>query len=330
MRTTILVGMTIGLLALGATPLYAQATGDKAAAEALFREAGKLFQAGKYAEACPKLAASQKLDPAVGTLMNLGHCYERTGQTASAWATYSEAADAARAAGQADREKSARKAADAVEKLLSRLTISAPKEQGAEIRRDGTAVPNVSWGLPTPVDPGEHVIEVSAPGKKAWTTKVTVEAKQATSVDIPALEALPVVAVAPAATAAPPTTESAPPTPASSGRRTAGLVIAGVGVVGIGIGSVFGLGAMSSKKDADAYCNAQSQCSPQGGSARDSAKSKATMSTAFFGVGIAALAAGTVVLLTAPKNTEAPKTTAWLGLGIAPPIGACPAAVTYQ
>jgi serine/threonine-protein kinase len=323
MRKTILVGTTISLLALAA-PAGAQATSDKAAAEALFREAGKLFQAGKYTEACPKLAASQKLDPAVGTLMNLGRCYEKTGQTASAWATYSEAADAARAAGQADREKAARKAAEATEPKLARLLV-ATKEPGVDVRRDGTALPSASWGGATPVDPGEHVIEASAPGKKTWSAKVTAEAGKTVNVDIPALEAVPVEAAPPVAAAPQATAPSTSVSPAApSGRRTTALVLAGAGVLGIGIGSVFGLGAMSSNSDSKGYCNGSNQCTPQGGDARDSAKSKATISTIAFGLGIVALATGGVLYFTAPKGDKSP------GITVALPIGSEPAAVTWK
>src|SRR5512139_3095133 len=64
---------------------------DQAAAEALFLQGGKLKAQGKIEEACNKWAASQRLDPAVGTLLFLGDCYEALGRTASAWATFTEA-----------------------------------------------------------------------------------------------------------------------------------------------------------------------------------------------------------------------------------------------
>jgi len=81
---------------------------DKAAAQTLFDEGRRLMAAGKLADACPKLAESQKLDPGVGTQFHLSDCYERFGQTASAWAGFLEVAAAAKSAGQNDREKVAR------------------------------------------------------------------------------------------------------------------------------------------------------------------------------------------------------------------------------
>src|SRR5258706_6398517 len=96
---------------------------DPAGAEKLFAEARKLLDAGKYAEACQRLADSQKLDPGVGTLLNLAQCYEKMGRTATAWATYHEAAAAARANGQMYREQKAARAADGLVPNLSQLTL---------------------------------------------------------------------------------------------------------------------------------------------------------------------------------------------------------------
>ena len=90
------------LAAPGRASAEASAT-DRAAADALFQASGKLAAESRWAEACAKLEASLKLDPAIGTLVRLGSCYEHLGKTASAWRTSSRTSvskpDAAASAG---------------------------------------------------------------------------------------------------------------------------------------------------------------------------------------------------------------------------------------
>src|SRR3954470_22350515 len=78
---------------------------DKAAAEALFDQGVRLMKQNSFGEACPNLEESERIDPAVGTLLYLGECYERMGKTASAWATFREAASLANNSNQADRAR---------------------------------------------------------------------------------------------------------------------------------------------------------------------------------------------------------------------------------
>lgn len=285
--------------------------------------------AGALAEACPKFAESQKLDPGAGTLLNLAACYERNRQTASAWATYTDAAIAAERSNRADWATKARQKAAALQPTLSKLSILVPHTSevaGLEVKRDGAVVGSGEWALPIPVDPGPHVVEASAPNKKKWTTTVQVgTSKDQIAVSVPSLEDAEIDAGAVAPRTAPlapsQRTPAADETSPGSTQRTLGLAILGVGVVGAALGTVFGLNATSKHTDAKANCNAdQSACNSAGAGQMKDARSAATLSTVAFIVGGAALAGGAVLYLTAPKKERAGGTQALYvtpnGLGI--------------
>lgn len=293
-----------------ATPARA---GDAAAAEALFLEAKKLAAAGRHAEACPKFAESNRLDRGAGTMIHLADCYERTKQTASAWATYREAASAAQAMRRTDWEKLATARADALEPKLARLTVKVEEPADKiEVKRDDSVVSKASWGVPLPVDPGAHTVEAAAPGRRPFKVTVTV-AKDGEKKDVvvPKLEVDAAQAAAPAAT---PLTVAGPATPASpvadagsgSGQRAIGYVVGGVGLVGLGVGGVFGLMAMGKASDAKKDCPDDGPCASRSAvDASEDARSLGTISTIAFAAGGAALVTGVVLVLTSPRESAA-------------------------
>ena len=140
---------------------YAQER-DPAAGEALFLEGRRLMKAGDVAAACAKLAESERLDPAVGTLANLADCEEQLGRTASAWQHWREAADRM-PAGDPRRVMAGARAA-ALEKRLARLSVNlAPgASRDVVVFRDGVRLGEASYGLYLPIDPGAHVVELRA------------------------------------------------------------------------------------------------------------------------------------------------------------------------
>jgi tetratricopeptide (TPR) repeat protein len=159
---------------------------DKALAESLFVEARALMAQGKYVEACPKLEASNRADPATGTLLNLAMCYEKVGKTATAWATYLQVAGAP----QNDRAAYARQHADALLPTLSKLTIQVPNAPAdAHVTRDGIVVPSGGFGAAIPVDPGHHVIEATAAGRVRFHREIDVASGATTTTVIVALPA---------------------------------------------------------------------------------------------------------------------------------------------
>lgn len=288
-----------------AKPTSAQAT-DAATAQVLFDDAKRLMVAAKFADACPKFLASNRLDPKVGTLLNLADCYEKTGQTASAWARFLESKTMAERAGQTDRETYARDRAAALVNKLSKLTISISVEArglpGIEVRRDGILVDAAVLDVPAPVDPGAHVISASAPGRRAWSTKIQVRANAAQeAVEVPELERAPLEdGQKPLAVQK---------TPGST-QRTLALVAGGVGVVGVGLGSVLGLIAISKWSDAKKGCD-NTGCDSASISEGQSAETLANVSTVGFIVGALGLGGGAYLWLTAPRQPPESKASAY-------------------
>lgn len=289
-----------------ATPA-ARAQTDLAGAEALFREGMTLLDAGRYAEACPKLADSNRLDPASGTLLALALCHEKDGKTASAWAAYIEAAGLARRDGRADREASAQKHAAELEAKLSRLTINvAPATRalaGLELKRNGQLVLPSTIGTALPVDPGEQVVEATAPNREPARVTVTVAPNgDRKAIDIPELVAISVPPPPPPAPAPTP-----PPDEASEGmhpRRTVGFIVGGVGLASLAVGGLFGLQAMSKADDSRERCPT-SRCSSRDAiELNDDAGTAATLSNVFVGIGAVGLAAGAFLVLTAPSRAK--------------------------
>ena len=180
------------------------AANNRAAAEQLFVRGRELMAAGKYREACAKLEESQRLDPAPGTLLNLASCYDKGGQTASAWAAYKQAASAAEVAGRRAWAVQARTRAQQLEPKLARLTVVGPpppRVPGLSVLRDGVPLGQQEWGEPIPLDPGEHVVEATAPGHVAWRQTVSLSNSDET-VTIPPLAKEPTLSPAAAGTAA--------------------------------------------------------------------------------------------------------------------------------
>jgi hypothetical protein len=287
--------LVLAIVATSASPLRASAeanAADKAAAEALYEDAKRLLADQKYAEALDKLLASQRLDPGLGTLLNIAYCYERLNKTASAWATYSEVVGMASKVGDKQgRGERAAQAAKALEPKLARVVVAVPKEsrvENLEVRRDGEPVDPGTWDTPIPTDPGTHAFVASAPGRASWTASVEVAPGPSTIT-----LTIPVLAVGALGST-------------WGTQRTAGVVLAGVGAAGVIAGAVFG-GLTIAKKNAEtAHCQTSDPhlCDMTGVDLRAQALTMANASNVAFAVGGAALVTGVVLFFTAPKPTE--------------------------
>jgi hypothetical protein len=92
----------------------------------------------------------------------------------------------------------------------------------------------------------------------------------------------------------------------SNSQATVGWIVGGAGVVGLAAGTLFALQLNAKNKDADAVCPTSVSCTSADKQRYDSAiadaKSARNLSVLGFVLGTAAIATGTVLIVTAPSS----------------------------
>ena len=304
----------------------AQSSENTTIAESLFRDAQTRLAAGDVATACDLFARSQRVEAALGTLLNLAACHERDGKTATSWTEFQNAISWAVRTGDHAREQYARAHAASLDKGLHRVVIEVTEPTpGMQVRLDDAPLPREALGTAIPLDPGEHSIEVAASGKAPWVRKINLG--PAAGTDRIEVKFEPLTSPTPEPPAAPPppstadstaTPPPAVPTPEAgpvptmtasadassaphpgSGRRIAGFVVGGAGVVGVGVAVALGVATAQNASDRDALCPPANLCGNQKAFDEDhAARLDQQWMLVAGGVGIVALATGTYLLLT--------------------------------
>jgi hypothetical protein len=310
------------LAAIGATTAArAQPAGrDPAAAEVLFDRGRTAAARGDWAQACASFEQSMALDPATGTLLNLGECRYHVGKLAEAWQDFVEAlrelpADDARRA-------YAKGRLDELDKRVARLVVSlapgAPPE--TRVQKNGTEMPPATLGIALPVNPGSVVVAATAPGRSESRIELTLKEGESKRIEIaPGGSADHPSAAPPKAVGPSPLAPDASPAGGMSW-RTVGFTIGGVGVAGLAIGAVTGVVALvkagASRGDCPSNACADSAHLQAAQNDSQAAHSLSTASTAAFVVGAAAAGVGLYFLV---KGGPAPSS---VGLAPAPGGGA--------
>jgi hypothetical protein len=283
-------------------PQAPSATDARALAETLFFTARGMMEAGRYTEACPKLAESYRLDAAPGTLLNLAVCNEKVGKTASAWGEFRDALAEARRMNRPDREKLASEHIATLEPELSYLTITVPPAvrvvRGFEITRNGVPLQSAAWDTDLPVDPGDVEIVERAPLYKPRTLHVTVAAKDHASLSAVPLELAPI---------------ERPPVAFWTGRRVTGVAVAIAGLAAAGVGAGFGVLATNDKKKSDDNCPTYAgevRCQAAGVSDMNRANTEAWVSNIAFGLAVVGVGFGTYLFFAGTGHEAPPSTTA--------------------
>lgn len=297
---------------------------DRAAAEALFEKGRQAMGSGDYDGACADFEESNRLDPAPGTMANLASCEEKRGHLSSAWQWFEEV-EAKLAPDDPRRQYTADRAA-ALKARLAVLTIRLAPGSPADskVQRDSVELHRASLGVALPVDPGAHRVTVSVPGRVDKHYAVMLAEKESRDLIVaPSPAPEPAPAPTPAMAPSLPHTETppnltpeparAPPqdavtSPSSNGSaRTAGYVIGGVGVAGIGTALVLGGLVLEKKSAVWTHCDATTRvCDQTGLDAARAGSRLSTISTISFVAGAVAAGVGAYLVITNPSE---PKTT---------------------
>jgi hypothetical protein len=287
------------------------AAAQSAEAQELFDQGRRALAARDYAGACAKLDASEHIERAVGTLLSLAECEEALGRLASARMHLQEAASWADAThDRLNRGPVARARFQEIDRRVPRLTLKladdAPRDSRAT--RDGVDLGAGAFGTALPVDPGHHVVVVSASGRPDARFEFDVkEGEQQTLKVAPGASSTAVEEHAMPASPPPPPQPPPPEETSGSSRRTWAYVAGAVGIVGLGVGTYFGVNALSTWSQAKKDCGNGCPDGSIARSERSDALAEAMVSTIAFAAGGVAIAVGAYLLLSGP-STSTPAT----------------------
>jgi hypothetical protein len=279
-------------------------------ADKLLKAGQDLFEKGQIHEACDKFDLSLRREHNLNTLALLALCHERENKPGKAWNEFKRAE---RDAPQGEKAAVVAQHLKALEAKVARARLDVGSRVMREVRVDNEPVILDQGRVVT--DPGYHsiVVTVEAAGPLGART-VTRNAKleQGDNADI-------VIETGDERGAAP--TGESPPGAGTNGRRAAGFVLVGVGVVGLAVGTVVGISVLNTKSQADDLCypkNPSRSGACDSADAANSAEDKkqqaivpSWLATASLGIGAVGIGAGIYLLLTAgrsaPSGTAAPR-----------------------
>jgi len=313
---------------------WAQSDDDRAGARVAANEGVKASNEKRWADAADLFTRAESLVHSPVHLLYLARAEEKLGKLVKARENYNRivreklGADAPDAFRQA--QISAQQEVGGLEGRLAAITVKLDGEKGAvTVTMDGEKVPSALVGLPLPVDPGSHTFQAAGADLKSDPVTVTVTegGRDAITLTVKSVPGTLAPDAAPApdsarsaslppvipATGTPPAATGEGNSPSASGLKIGGYVALGVGVVGVGLGTVFLLQSRSKRSDADALCNLPNGACPasktsQINSLDNDYKSAGTLSVVGYTVGGAGLITGAILLL-ASGSTHAESAT---------------------
>ncbi len=289
----VLVGLS------GSQQLWAQ---NRAAADALFNAGRDAMTEGNYELACRKFAESNRLDRAVGTLLNLGNCEDKRGRLATAWLRYAEALEML--SDSDPRYAFAQRAVEELEPRVPRLIVELAPDAppGTQVHRNRQPIDDV-LGVPVRLDPGSYSILVEAAQHDAQLYEVELATSDLKRLQVRPGARLQVDAASPSeVTAVPP---KAPP--AAPAVNPLGYVFGGLGAAAGVTALTFGALTFNEWLTVKDECVAPDDCTPNGYKASQTGQRYEYLYIGFGAAAVLSLGAATYFFLSNDSSESAPR-----------------------
>ena len=307
-RTLFILALSVVLLGWSADA-SAQSEADKTTARALAVEAQEALEAKRYEEAADKFGRAEKLFHAPTLVVGLARAYVGMGKYVEAMEAYNEVirepleADAPEPFKAAKND--ARKEIQGLDQKIGWITLRVEGPSEPTVDLDGQSVSIASLGVRRAINPGDHVVRVSASGWLTAEQSFSIGAGGTEEVVITLEEGADDPSVIPAGGG--PGTAGSGADGADEGGGTSTLTILGwtgigVGGAGIIIGAITGGLAIGKRGELVDNCSEAGECGPEQQSTLDSYRTMGTISTIGFVAGGVLAAAGTVLLIVAPSD----------------------------
>lgn len=295
---------------------HAASDEQRAAARSLAEQGAHAFSERRFGDAVDRFERAQALIHSPVHLLFIARASVELGQLVKAQETYIKITRENLASGAppafANAVEQAHEELEVLKPRIPRATVRivAPAGTSPELFIDGTPIPSVLVGVPVPLDPGQHTFEVRSEGASPTQQELSLVEGQVTELEL---------TLGPATGAVTPAPEGTTPVEGSGSTsnleqddlmRYGAYAGFGIGVVGIGVGTVFLLSAQTAKQDADDLFN---ECNPGCSTAEqdrvqgrldDEAKDNTIALVSYMGAGVG-IAAGVTLLLLSTSDDRA-------------------------
>lgn len=274
---------------------------DRATARALAYAGQRALDRKDYKVALDRFTRANNLVPAPTLALRIARAQVGLGRLVEAQETYRQILRTGVAPGSPavfrQAVESARREGAALAPRLGWVTIRIRGPEAPDVTLDGTRVPAAELGVRRAVDPGTHVVRVTARGYQPLESTFRIGEGQRRSVGLTPTRA--------------PATRRAD---RGGWHETAGFTALGVGAAGLIVGGVAGVVAMSKHSQLDKACPGRT-CPPDQRSELDSYRTAGTLSTVGFVVAGVGCGAGITLLLTRPDPAGSAYVAPFVGPG---------------